>query len=543
MLFTLISALLIIPVLVGWGKLLEISFGKGISGISGSFFSGLMVIGLGFTLISFFYPLNIYIEVPVLLIGFLFFFKKKSYQEIRNRSKKDVLIFIIAVFCILFFSSFYPFILDHFGYYVPTVSWLQEYGLVKGIANLDLTLGQMSTWHIIQAGFSNFSDPFLKLNAILLIAYTFYSIENKSWIQLIFVPALLIFSHSPSPDLPTIVFSLVILSEIFSGARNWAFLFAFAVFTFSIKPTVIWLPLFVFLWALSETKSLKHCFFAASILMLFGLKNIWTFGFPVFPVSSPDLGVSWKPNADILKTSSEFALIKTYDEKFTYSEISKFSWLDYIKNWLFVGGIKSVLNISIIVSLLLFSLITLTKKQKILNLLCISLLFKAFVILAFSAQYRFLIDLFFVVCFVLFFKYCSKKTAVWVSASLMLLCGVFFLIPDLFKKTIPSFKLGEFMTEFKAKQLIKPAVYQYKEYNHFKVGKLKFNVSKTYPFNFDTPLPAISEGYIFDDYKAGIFPHPIDDNDYSKGFIWKKLNAEEQKELQKVIDVIKNNYP
>ncbi|WP_228448260.1 hypothetical protein [Chryseobacterium sp. CH25] len=50
-------------------------------GISGKVLSGIMGISLIWTVISFFIPLNIYVEVPTLLLGLLYFFKEKVYQE------------------------------------------------------------------------------------------------------------------------------------------------------------------------------------------------------------------------------------------------------------------------------------------------------------------------------------------------------------------------------------------------------------------------------------------------------------------------------
>lgn len=98
------------------------------------------------------------------------------------------------------------------------------------------------------------------------------------------------------------------------------------------------------------------------------------------------------------------------------------------------------------------------------------------------------------------------------------------------------------MSEFKAEQFYKPATYEYKKYQSFETGNLKFNVSKKYPFNFDTPIPAISESSVFDYQKAGIFPQLIDKNDIKKGFISKKMIPEEQKEVKKITEKIESAY-
>ncbi|WP_228458266.1 LIC_10190 family membrane protein [Chryseobacterium schmidteae] len=522
---------------------MENIFGKSLNGISGKILIGIFSTGLIFTILSFFIPLNLYVEIPAILIGFFYFLKNKLYLEFFRLSKKDSIILGILATVILFSASFYPFILDHFGYYVPTIKWLTEYGLVKGISNLDLILGQMSVWHILQAGFSNFTDPFLRLNGILLIIYGIYIIENKSWIQLIFIPVLLIFSQSPSPDLPVIIFSLIILNEILSENRNISFLFAFSVFTFAIKPTVIWLPIFILLYSIFISKfDYKKLIFGSFVFLLFIAKNIWTFGYPIFPFAIFDLGISWKSNPELLKASSEFALVKTFDEQYSYVEIVKFSWFDYIKNWLSLKGIKSIINILFIFSLIAFIVFSIIKKNKIISLICISILIKSILVLFFSAQYRFFTDVFFVLFFVFLFKSLNKKNALIFSSFLFFIAIGAFSFPNLIQKFIPSFQVGRFMTQFEKNQIIKPSYYEYNQYNSYKVGNLTFNVSQKYPFNFDTTVPAISVNYVFDYQKEQILPQPIDKNNLKKGFIWKKLNAEEKKELNKTIELIKKTY-
>jgi hypothetical protein len=100
--------------------------------------------------------------------------------------------------------------------------------------------------------------------------------------------------------------------------------------------------------------------------------------------------------------------------------------------------------------------------------------------------------------------------------------------------------MSEFMGKFEIKQLIKPSKYAYKAYQTFKVGNLTFHVSKNYPFNFDTPLPAISEGYLFDYQRTEIFPQMIDPNDISRGFVSKKMTSAEIRQLDEVIRILKS---
>ena len=276
--------------------------------------------------------------------------------------------------------------------------------------------------------------------------------------------------------------------------------------------------------------------------LLFIIKNLWTFGYPIFPIAVFDLEIPWKANIELLKASLEFALTKTYDEQYTYQEILKFTWFDNIKNWLFLEGIKSIINILFIASLIGFIVFSVIKRNKIISLICISIIIKSVLILLFSAQYRFFIDVFFVIFVVVFFKYLNKKNAVLFSSFLIFIAIGIFSFPTMIQKFIPSFRVGIFMSKFDKKQLLKPSNYDYNQYNSYQVGDLKFNISKQYPFNFNTTTPAISESYVLDYQKLGIFPQPVDKNDLKKGFIWKKINAEEKKELDKTIEIIKKSY-
>jgi hypothetical protein len=399
----------------------------------------------------------------------------------------------------------------------------------------------MSLWHVFQAGFSNFSDPFLRINTVLLIIYTLYTVEKRNWIHLCFLPVLLLFSQSPSPDLPVIIFSLIILNEIMTGQKNTTFLFAFSVFVFAIKPTMIWLPVLTFLSSVFIFKTnFRSLISGMIILLLFFIKNLWTFGYPIFPLALGDVGIFWKPNPEVLKISSQFAIMKTYDMQYTYEEIQKFSTADYIRNWFSLDGIKSKINMLFVLSLVIFSAFTWVKKRKLITLICISLLIKSILVLIFSAQYRFFIDVFFVIFFVIFHEYFDWKKAVFVFSVLSIFFISILSFPEFIQSYLPSFRVGTFMAGFEKEQIYKPSTYQYEKFDTYKVGNFKFNVSHHYPYSFDTPLPSITPAYLFDNVKAGIFPQLSDKNDIKKGFIWKKMTSEEQVEVQKVINTIEN---
>ena len=91
------------------------------------------------------------------------------------------------------------------------------------------------------------------------------------------------------------------------------------------------------------------------------------------------------------------------------------------------------------------------------------------------------------------------------------------------------------MGTFKTSQLIKPAEYELKKFKSYQIGNLKFNVVDSYPFSFDTPLPAISPGFIVEYKDAGIFPQLKDGQNLENGFIWKRINPEEKQKLEVIL--------
>ena len=543
MLYILFTAIFLIPMLLGISNLSERIFGKNIGYTSLKTMLGIMVLSVIWTVAAFLFPINFYAEVITLTAGLVSFFYFKNFNELTDFFTENKRFFIPALVVVLLAGSFYPFILDHFGYYVPTIKWIQEYGLVKGISNLDLLLGQMSVWHIFQAGFSGFADVFFRINTVLLIIYLIYILEKKSWVHLLFIPVLFLFSQSPSPDLPSIVFALIILDEILSGNKNSSFLFALSAFVFIIKPTMIWVPIFTFSYVFLILKEKPKVIIAGTlILILFLIKNLWTFGYPVFPVQIGDLGLPWKPNPESLRISSEVAIIKTFDVQFTIEEINKFSTFDFIKNWLTLKGLKSVIHIGFLISILLFGIFAFIKKKKIISFLFISILIKSVLVFTFSAQYRFFIDVFLVIAFVLLFEKISRKIAVLSFSALSLFFLSFLAFPNLVKTFVPSFKLGNFMLGFDKKQLIEPSHFELNQYKSHEIGNLKFNVVKEYPFSFDIPIPAISPQFLQEDYDAKVFPQKIG-KDVKDGFIWRTMTGEEHQKLKNILEELKTKKP
>ncbi len=534
MLYLLLTTTLLLIIFYGLGNLYQKLLPFYEERISTNIFIGLSITTAIWTLAAFFVPINYIVEIVFSIVGIISFIYFKAYQKFFIFFKRQSKFFYFCLLVILLVGSCYPFILDHFGYYVPTIKWTQEYGLVKGISNLDMLLGQYSPWHILQTGFSNFIDPYLRLNTFLLIVFLVYIFESRAWIGLVFTPIFFVFAQSPSPDLPTLILSFIIVKEVLSQSRHAKFLFLLSCLAFIIKPTSFWLIIFSFIyfWFIKRNKviSLLPGF---CLILLYFLKNIWTFGHPFFPIGFPDLGLSWQANPLLLELSKQNSTELSYDLQYSYQDIQKFSFKDYVFNWLNLDGIKGIIHKLFVLTLVGLIFLSVIKKKKIISLLLGCILLKSILVLIFSAQYRLFLDVFLIAGILIFAKtWFSFAKLGFISLSIVAI--IILSIPQTLQNSIPSFSLGKMMTGWDAKQLLRPSTFSLNKYKTYQIGNLKFNIVKDYPFSFDTALPAISPDYLLDYQKAGIFPQKIG-LDLKNGFVWKKMSPHEQQELQRII--------
>ena len=490
-------------------------------------FLGMMSITLLETILAFFFPLSSIIElifIAIGLIGIIWFLK--SERLLLSNFKFNFWFYFFSL-VILFSASFSPYLFDYQGYYVPTISYLKEVGFVKGISNLDLLLGQTSFWHIYQAGFSHFVDPFLKINAYLSVLFLIYIYERKQYFLLIFLPIFLLFVQQPSPDLPILIITLIVINELINKQESLIILYL-ALFAFCIKPIVFWLPLLVILNLIYQKKfNLKVLIPIVIFGSLSVAKNLWLFGFPIFPVSFIDFDLPWKPSQEILTYSSQIGLMKTYDMKYAYQQVIEFSFSDKIYNW-FTVGYKSILNIGIIVSLIITSIYTFKKKNKFYYLLLICIILKTILMISFSAQYRFFIDVYLIAIF-LIFKNISENSSVTTAVCLSVFISVIFTFPGF----IQQFNIGKRLSNFSWSQLYRPIELDFINVNEeYKIGNFNFNSSQNLNDKVHFPSLNIYDLKLYDYY--GIFPQHIG-KDLRDGFYQRKLSAEEKIELKKII--------
>src|SRR6218665_2899343 len=149
---------------------------------------------------------------------------KVFWIELTQLNKALKAFLIIITFLILAQCASIPFVIDNESYYIQTIKWLNEYGFVKGLANLHIFLGQTSGWHVTQSAF-NFSflyQNFNDLSGFCLLLGNLFAIQklndyfknnNSNYLIIGLFPLFNIlffqFISAPSPDIPVYVFSFI----------------------------------------------------------------------------------------------------------------------------------------------------------------------------------------------------------------------------------------------------------------------------------------------------------------------------------------------
>ncbi|WP_162127811.1 LIC_10190 family membrane protein [Flavobacterium phycosphaerae] len=493
--------------------------------------SGLLGITLLASVWAFWFPIAIGFHLVLLFISLLLGYRNKALLrallqkmllQLNSFSKPIKLIFSISSLLILAQCATAPYIVDNETYYIQTIKWLNEYGLVKGLANLHLFLGQTSGWHITQSVYSLsfLYDRFNDLNGFLLLLLNFFtfqkwqefSIHNRK-IDLLFglIPLtyafLFQFISAPSPDLPVYVFSFLLFSYYLdnndvSKAIQLKKIAVLALFAVYIKITAAVLLLFPLLLFFKHYKTVNKELTSIKLLgtltfLVFVLKNITLTGYPLFPLqfmSFPDL--NYKVPTEIMDFFFSKNMLHSFYIPFnSYADVSV---LFMIKQYFFHNGIDGIIGLTTLLPLFLFPFISklfASRKQLwviygnfilLLILLCIS-----------SPQYRFYVyyTLFFGLLLLTILLKNAKNIIALHGISLTLVTILVF-IPISFKSVTTNHLLAD-NSFFHLKNILQPepnTKYSLK-YKGDSRGNLKFHTPINPPLFWITgngDLPAVN---------------------------------------------------
>lgn len=378
--------------------------------------------------------INIEFHIFIILFNFSISLLYKSeliglfrsfFNQVNSFSKSQKIFIILSSLLVTLKCTFSSNFIDNETYYIQTIKWLNEFGFVKGLANLHVFFGQTSGWHILQSAFSfSFLNSNLNdLNGLFLIMSTIFAISklnsywqnnNKNLLIIGLLPMINLFLFQfigvPSPDLAVYIISFLLFYYFLINfdaikVETFNLIFILSIFIVYIKITALPILLFpIVLFILNFKKLFSKIYISYTIglivFCLFVLKNLIITGYPFFP------SLFFK---DVFNLN--YALpIELYDFSFNTQRLynftvlkSEFKRMDVIHifiKWLLYSKIDSIFNSAIIVSVLIIPYFL----KRFFNkasywILYFGMLIQLIFLFLTSPQYRFILN------FVLFFGF------------------------------------------------------------------------------------------------------------------------------------------
>lgn len=308
---------------------------------------GMVATAITASILSLIMPLGALANALILLIAIACIaLQRKNARAIRAQCRSEInsvprllaVLFLGFIIVFAFLSAQPPSHYDEGLYYGTTIKWMEEYGTVKGIANVNTRIGFNSTWMLLNALFSfqylhlgNFND----LNGLLLLyvfSYSFGALDRlyrRDYRISVIVRALLViplaafhfgassdfilfnvnFLSSPTADIPVCVLLWLVFVWLLELGERPAHEFdqrvfiiiIISTFLFIVKPSaapVLLTCVFFFLYYISKKRFAYAglaCVIALLIVAPWIARNIFISGYLVFPFSAVDvINADWK---------------------------------------------------------------------------------------------------------------------------------------------------------------------------------------------------------------------------------------------------------
>jgi hypothetical protein len=358
--------------------------------INGDFFYGLLILILLSLFINFFFPLKFF-SIPIFLIGLVFFIFGKKIKIYRI----NFFFYFILISIISFFSYFNGNNVDSPMYHLQVLKWMSEHKITLGLINLEMRLGNNSSWHFFLAlmdiSFKNWSAKYY-LSNILIAVITVEVISKKklsfsSLFLFLSVCYLLLFSFlhpfnngiilnhlgNPEVDIASMVlfffsiyFFLKLVEKNFVNKELIDLLSVTIFLSISIKLSnigLILIPLYIFFKNKQYffLNALHYITLLASFLWI--TRSFMISGCFLFPVKSTCFTTLWLKNIDQVEYFSKIIMGYARDtrlrDKYTNFEyiIESNQWIvpwfhDYFLNTSLLKISTMLILLSIILSVL-----------------------------------------------------------------------------------------------------------------------------------------------------------------------------------------------
>ncbi len=436
--------------------------------------------------------LEFHIAILLLNIALLLIYKapissiyKNFLYEIKNLEKSlQIFLGFITIFIIAQCASI-PYAIDNESYYIQTIKWINEFGFVKGLANIHFFLGQTSGWHIAQSAFnfSFFYDKFNDLSGFCLLLGNIFAIQklndffkNQDKINLIiglFPLAnvfLFQFISAPSPDMPIYVFTFIIFAYFLENYRKmdnevFAIISILVLFCLYIKTTAIGLcilPIIILLQNYKEIKIYKITFISILILGLFVAKNTIVTGYPLFPITKNFEFVADYQIPEKIAVLY-YSLTKYFAYSLTENQFNEMSIWDVFLRWITMPKLHGLFN-KLSVFLIVFTPIIIYKffNQRRFWILYFIMSVQLLLLFLSSPQYRFFMNFILFFSFVWLAAFISKRKTILLLLGLSIFSTAFILFVPMNLKSLARNEHAIATSNFSIENIIFP--YQNSKY-------------------------------------------------------------------------------
>ncbi|MFD2938931.1 LIC_10190 family membrane protein [Flavobacterium notoginsengisoli] len=477
--------------------------------------------------------------------------------ELKQLNKALKVFLIILFFLILAQCASIPFVIDNESYYIQTIKWLNEYGFVKGLANLHLFLGQTSGWHVTQSAF-NFSflyQNFNDLSGFCLLLGNLFAIQklndyfknnNSNYLIIGLFPLFNIlffqFISAPSPDIPVYVFSFIFFFYFLENFKKltpetFNLLVILALFLFYIKNTTVTFFVFPIILLLFHFKSifkelLKPALLSIILISLFIVKNLIVSGTVAFPSNlfgsiNMDYAI---PNSI---QSFYYEQIKCYGYFVTPEKYNSMSAGDLFLRWITMSKLNGLFNkISVLLILITPFLILKFKNEKAHWSIYFVMVIQLILLLITSPQYRFFLN--YILFFSLFCLICMIKNNRVINI-LIMLSLIPVVIVLFFSINLSKFANNNSLMEisnFSSQNIIFPFSNSKNSitFETIRIGNLKYNSPQNNDFfwgNGNGDLPCINKVQIEYFEKYFHYRPQMRTNNLKDGFYSKEITKNE----------------
>jgi len=545
MVLVVISFIYILFTTINFGLLFNVLVKTRITNFAVLSTFGLFAVTIVASIWAIFGRINWEFQSVILLLNIIVIFKHKDavanvYKNLLQKlqllpNSLKVLLSLITVFIIAQCAAI-PYVIDNESYYLQTIKWLNEYGLVKGLGNLHPFLAQTSAWHITQSAL-NYSFLYKNFNDIsgfcLLLGNLFAIIKlndyftngNKIYLMVGLLPLanifLFQFISAPSPDVPIYIFSFFIFFYFLDRYKNmdseiFTLISILVIFCLYIKTTsvaLLLIPILLLAFNFKKllTKLLPLVCLSVIIALLFCIKNTIVSGYPLFPIVSFGFDLDYS----IPKTVAQYyyETTKYYGFFVTPQQYNAMSVSQLFMHWLAMPKLHGLFN-KISVALIFVTPFFIYKylNKKAIWMLYAVMCTQMLLLFASSPQYRFFMNFLLLFSFVIFAVIVSnKKQILPILFVFTLLTGFVLFVPislnnftqNKFVMTTSTFSFNNFVVPYKNSKLDTP-------FTTIKTGNLIYNTPTNIEFYWatgDGALPCGSEKQIEGfKIKYGIIP-------------------------------------